>query len=88
MKSEANKVFGGYIHIEWDYPHPGLSAYRRDSDGFIFSVSNKSKLSPPNPSKAIGFNPNGSPGFGGNAIEICYCDPINKHRAGWCWTYG
>jgi hypothetical protein len=66
MKSEANKVFGGYIHIKWE----SCKAYRRDSDGFIFSVSNKSKLTPTNPDNAIFFYSDGALAFGGNSINL------------------
>jgi hypothetical protein len=83
MKSEANKVFGGYIHIKWE----SCAAYRRDSDGFIFSVSNKSKLTPTNPDKAIYFLSDGTLGFGGDSIE-CHCDPLNKQGQGRCHTNG
>ena len=84
MKSEANKVFGGYIHIKWE----SCGDYRRDSDGFIFSVSNKSKLTPTNPDNAIWFNSNGTLAFGCDSINLYYCDPLNKQGGGRCWTNG
>ena len=83
MKSEANKVFGGYIHIKWE----SCNAYRRDSDGFIFSVSNNSKLTPTNPDYAIHFYSNDTLGFGGNSIDLCG-DPLNEQGGGVCYTNG
>ena len=83
MKSEANKVFGGYIHIKWE----SCGGYRRDSDGFILSVSNKSKLTPTNPGKTIFFFGRVILGFGGNSINLS-CDPLNSQGYGWCRTNG
>ena len=91
MKSEANKVFGGYTHIKWNSGggYMWLSGgYRRDSDGFIFSVSNKFKLTPTNPDRAIYFHSDGALGFGEHSIGLYFCDPLNKEGVGQCWTNG
>jgi hypothetical protein len=51
-------------------------------------VSNKSKLTPTDPDKAIYFNRDGTLAFGGGSIDLYYCDPLNKQGVGRCWTNG
>jgi hypothetical protein len=40
IKSEHNKIFGGYTSINWGY---NTSSYKPDDKAFIFSLTNKTK---------------------------------------------
>ena len=51
-------------------------------------MSNKSKLTPTNPDNAIFFKIGGALAFGGESIDLFYCDPLNKQGGGVCYTNG
>ena len=73
LKSSANRIFGGYMHVQWEK----CGWYRSDRDSFIFSLTQKQTLTPTDTNKAIYFYYDGSVAFGGDSLNIL-CDPLNK----------
>ncbi len=86
VKSSANRIFGGYLHIQWEKGSI-FGTYRENPNGFIFSLSNKQVLFPTNKEKAIHFDSDGSLGFGSDSIGFCN-DPLNKKDGCSCFTNG
>ncbi len=66
IKSKANKVCGGYLHISWE-ADGGL---RADPLAFVFSLDNKRIFLPNFPDCAAYFGADNGPNFGVNTLTI------------------
>ena len=87
VKSEHDKVFGGYTSESWGFAGSGIPQYKHDPTAFIYSLTNKTKCSTQKNTNSIWDWSGCGPCFGrGGGADIYICDNCNKIKDS--YSYG
>lgn len=88
IKSEHDKVFGGFTSESWGFAGTGNYQYKHDPTAFIYSLTNKGKYAQQLNQNSILDYHNCGPVFGldGGFCDIDIGDDCNTSNNNYCWA--